>query len=240
MNITAVIPARYKSSRFEGKPLADIKGKPMIWWVYQRVKTVQGLDNIYIATDDERIKDVCEKEKMPVIMTSEENPTPLNRIHEFSEKILCDWYICINGDEPMIEPDVISKAVEACRQNPNGYEVFNCMTTVKNPVELIDFTNLKIVVNSRGEGVYISRSPIPYPKNSLDFEYKKYVGITCLTKHALDFYASRQRGVIERIEDNDLLRFIENKFTVAFIDVNTDSLSVDTYKDLERVRKIIS
>lgn len=240
MKIIGVIPARYKSSRFSGKPLADIGGKPMIWWVYQQVIKVPELNDVYVATDDYNIEAACKKYEIPVVMTSESNPTPLNRIHEFSNMIDADWYVCVNGDEPMIEPEAISAAIDACHHTDRNYSVVNCMTTVTNPIEVVDFTNLKIVTNKDCEGIYISRSPIPYPKGTLEFVYKKYVGITCLTKPALDFYANTARGLLEITEDNDLLRFIENKWDVKFVDVDTHSLSVDTVKDLEAVRKLIS
>lgn len=238
MKIVGVIPARYGSSRFEGKPLADILGKPMIWYVYEQCKKATKLDELYVATDDERIKKVCRIYNMNVIMTSKDHKTPTDRIHEFSEKINSDLYISINGDEPLIDPAVI-EAVIPNYINQDEIFVQNIMTTIKNPVEVVDSTNLKIVTNEDNVGIYISRNPIPYPKGSMDCEYKKHVGVYAFNKKALDFYVNTKRGFLETIEDIDLLRYIENRIKVKFIDFDCDTLSVDNMKDLERVKKII-
>lgn len=237
MKIIGIIPARYKSSRFEGKPLADICGKPMIWWVYQQVKKVNELNEVYVATDDERIAEVCKSFGMNVIMTSDNHKTPTDRIHEVSDKISADIYLSINGDEPLIDPKTI-KAVIPTKINDDIF-VANIITTIEDPVEVIDFTNLKVVTNELGEGIYISRSPIPYPKGSMDCQYKKHVGVYAFNKKALDFYVSTPRGKVETVEDIDLLRYIENNLKIKFIDVNCHTLSVDTPKDLERVIEVV-
>ncbi len=237
MKIVGIIPARYKSTRFEGKPLADICGKPMIWWVYEQVKKVRGIDEIYVATDDERIENVCKSYNMNVLMTSDKNKTPTDRIYEVSTKIEADYYISINGDEPLIDSKIIEKVIPK-KKKENLY-VANLMTTIKDPVQAVDSTNLKIVTNDRGEGVYISRTAVPYPKGSMDFEYKKHVGVYAFDKAALKYYHDTPRGRIETIEDIDLLRYIENHVNIDFIDVNSDSLSVDNMKDLEEVRRIV-
>lgn len=238
MNIIGIIPVRYKSTRFEGKPLANIYGKPMIWWVYSQAKKVTELNDIYVATDDERIEKVCRELSMKVIMTSQENNTPNDRIYEVSQKIDADLYLAILGDEPLIEPEAIASIIPTNIDKDKVY-VANLMTEIKDPIEVIDTTNLKIVTNKEGKGLYISRSPIPYPKGSLDFKYKKFVGVSLFTKSALDLYNILPRGILEKAEDNDFLRFIENGIDVWFIDVITKSLSVDTKKDLEKVKEII-
>lgn len=238
MNIVCVIPARYNSSRFKGKPLAEINGKPMIWWVYKNAKKVTKFSKVIVATDHEKIYDVCKKLQIEVIMTSPNHKTPLNRIHEVSENISADYYMCLNGDEPLISPEIIEQLIPN-RIISQDIKVINAMTTIKNIPEVIDFTNLKIVTNKLGECVYISRSPIPYPKGTLDFEYKKYVGITVLNKNALDLYNETKRGVLESTEDNDLIRYLENGHKVDMIDVKCDVLSVDTEKDLFTVREIM-
>ncbi len=238
MKIIGIIPARYKSTRFEGKPLANICGKPMIWWTYNQVKKVNELTEVYVATDSEKIKNVCEQYNMNVIMTSEDNMTPTDRIYEVSTKINADYYISINGDEPLIEPDTI-KSIIPNSMIKESY-VSNIITTITDPIEVIDFTNLKVVVNDKGDGVYISRSPIPYPKGSMDFLYKKHVGVYAFNKKALEFYHNTKRGKLETIEDIDLLRYIENDINIKFIDLDCKTLSVDTPKDLKRVEKIIS
>ncbi|RUS55567.1 hypothetical protein QI30_11630 [Kurthia sp. 3B1D] len=238
MNIICVIPARYNSSRFKGKPLADINGKPMIWWVYQNAMKVIEFSKVIVATDDDRIIEVCNKLNMQVVKTLDTHKTPLDRIHEVSINEQADYYMCINGDEPLILPNTMKELIPNTVNN-SEICVVNAMTTIKNSPEVIDFTNLKIVTNEKGNCLYISRSPIPYPKGNLNFEYKKYVGITVLNKRALDFYNTTKRGVIESIEDNDLIRYLENGYNVSMIDVECDVLSVDTEKDLEIVRTLM-
>ncbi len=237
MKIIGIIPARYKSTRFEGKPLALINEKPMIWWVYEQVKKVEKLDEILVATDDERIAQVCKEYNMNYIMTSDQHQTPTDRIHEVSCKIEADYYLSINGDEPLIDPQTIEAVIPTEAKEP--LYIANIITTIKNPVEVVDTTNLKVVTNNYGEGVYISRAPIPYPKGTMEFEYKKHVGVYAFDKEALDFYVNTKRGTLESIEDIDLLRYIENHKNINFIDIACNTLSVDNMKDLEKVRKLV-
>ena len=239
MKIIGVIPARYKSTRFPGKPLADICGKPMIWWVYQQVKKVKEFDEVYVATDDVRIKTVLDGYKIPVIMTSNQHPEHISRIHEVSQKIDANLYVCINGDEPLIDPLSISTVVKFAvkKAKPAYYGAFRYLV---DPAETIDPAKIKLITNKDDKLIYISRTPIPYPKNSLLFKYKKYVGIECYHKETLDFFVKQPMGEIEKIEDIDHLRFIENQYPLFFTEVNSESISVDTPKDLEKVRTNIS
>jgi len=120
MKILGVIPTRYNSSRFPGKPLADILGKPMIAWVYETMKRVENIDEIYVAIDDERVARVCERFKIPYIMTSKDNKTHIDRVYEVSNKIKADYYVVLFGDEPLIESEIISQVIpEApCKNRP--------------------------------------------------------------------------------------------------------------------------
>lgn len=237
MKIVAIIPARYKSTRFEGKPLADICGKPMVKYVYDTVKSMKELNEVYVATDDKRIYDMCLKNNIKVIMTPDNIDTPTERIYYVSEKMNFDYYLMINGDEPLIEKETINSVIP--KKTTDSIYVANIMTTIKNAAEVIDYTNLKIITNERNEAIYISRSPIPYPKGSLEFTYKKHVGVYAYNKKALDFYHKTKRGINEKIEDIDLLRFVENNIVVNMINVDCETLSVDTPKDLEKVVEIV-
>lgn len=239
MNIVGVIPARYESTRFPGKPLADICGKPMIWWVYHQFSKVKNLNNIYVATDDERILTACNNLNIKAVLTKNTHKTHLDRLAEFSDIINADFYINVNGDEPLIDPINIQKLIPNEDINPKDFYFANAMTVVKNPVELVDNARIKIVTDKFDYGMYMARTPIPYPKASSDFDYKKFVGIQCFTKSALDFVRSTEKGEIESIEDIDEYRFLENGKKIKFISVNADSFSVDTQKDLDNVRKII-
>lgn len=238
MKYIAIIPARYSSTRFPGKPLADICGKPMLWWVYNQVSKVKQFDAVYVAIDDERIKDVCEKYEMKYMMTRNDHPEHISRIHEVSEKVNADIYVCVNGDEPLISPEVIEQAL------PLGEEadVFFSGATrrLSDPAETIDPANIKLALNDSFECVYISRTPVPYPKGTLMFNYYKYVGIECFSKEALDFFVATSQGRLEKIEDIDHLRFLENHKPLKFKEVDSESISVDTPKDLEKVRLLLS
>lgn len=238
MRVVGVIPSRYSSSRFPGKPLADICGKPMIWWVYNQLKMVPELDDVVVATDDIRIKNVCDEFGMKTIMTSNNHKTHLDRLYEVSTKIEADFYINVNGDEPLIEFQEIQKIIPK-NIDPNSLFVSNLMTELKNPLEAVDYSKIKIATDVHGYGLYMARSPIPYPKGTYNFIYKKFVGVQCFTKSALDFCFNAPRGPIEEAEDIDEFRFLENGQRIKFIESNVTTLSVDTPKDLEAVRSII-
>jgi 3-deoxy-manno-octulosonate cytidylyltransferase (CMP-KDO synthetase) len=235
-----VIPARYKSSRLPGKPLADICGKPMIWWVYHQVSQVDEFDKIFVATDDERIKKVCEEYKMPVLMTSSTTPNHIHRIWEVTEIINADYYVSVNGDEPLINPDNIKQVLRKTPKETTDFPYFGSVyRELSDPVETIDLSNVKIVLGSDNKCLYQSRNPIPSTKGSLNFKYKKAIGIECFNKKALDFFVSTPMGILEKIEDIDHLRFIENGIPIYYTKIESESLSVDTKNDLEKVRKII-
>jgi 3-deoxy-manno-octulosonate cytidylyltransferase (CMP-KDO synthetase) len=237
--ITAVIPARYASTRFPGKPLADIHGKPMIWWVHKQVIQVREFNDVIVATDDERIEKVCKELGINVKMTANTHPTGIDRVHEVSEHIDSDYYVVALGDEPLIKPETI-RAILPSEPTPRGGYVASLMTPITDPVEMIDNTNLKVVVDNDGYAIFLSRSPIPYPKKTSDFKYNKYLGITICDKKALDFFVKSPFGRNELIEDINELRFIDNRFLVKMITVDAKTLSVDTPKDLDRVKQIIA
>lgn len=233
----AVIPSRYQSSRFPGKPLVDICEKPMLWWVYNKAKKVASLDDVIVATDDERIADVCKRHDMKYLMTSKSHDTPTSRLYEVSLKIDSDLYVFIGGDEPLISPDAIDEVVSTAKESND--EVTHAMTTIKTAPEVIDFTNIKVVVSTEGYLLYTTRSPLPFPKGGLDFEYKKFVGIGAFTRKALQFYDSTPKSKLEKIEECDLLRFIDKFVPVKMVEVSCRNISVDTPKDLEAVISII-
>lgn len=239
MNTVGIIPARYGSTRLPGKPLADIFGKPMIWWVYARVKKAEKLDAVYVATDDERIRELCENYDIPVVMTASTHRTAANRLHEVSEKIRADFYIQLNGDEPLIDIRAVNAAVPD--EVPQDREFgTNIITEISDPVQLMDPSNIKMVFDHQMNALYMSRAPIPYPFKSLKFCYYKHVGIIGYNKKMLDFYADSEPGVFETIEGIDTMRFIDYGKQLKLIPVpDCHSLSVDTEKDLELVRSII-
>lgn len=237
MNIIAIIPARYESTRLPGKPLLDICGKPMIWWVYQKVSKIEKFSEVVCAIDDERIKDVCEKYNMNYVVTRNDHPNHISRVHEVSEKIAADIFICVNGDEPLIKPEMIEAIIP--KEIDKGIYFIGAYRKLTNPAETIDNANIKLALSKTGKCIYMSRGPVPYPKGTLFFDYNKYMGIECFTKESLDFFVKTPKGILETIEDIDHLRFIENGKDIYFKEVESDSISVDTPKDLAKVRKLI-
>lgn len=242
MKIVAVIPARFQSSRFPGKPLADICGKPMIWWVYQQAKKVKEFETILVATDSKEIQETCQSLGLDVVMTSTENQTGTDRVGEVAEKVPADLYVNIQGDEPLLEPEVIQAAILPFMED-SDLQVSNLMTVIENPVDVINSTIPKVITNEEGIGIYVTRSTAPYPKGKLDYQYFKQVCVYGFKPEALRFYREygkkHGKGKIEAIEDIEILRFIERGYKVKFIEVNSASVAVDTEKDLDRVRNII-
>lgn len=238
MKIIGVIPARYQSSRLPGKPLADILGKPMIWWVYNAAKQCKKLDDLVIATDDERIMEVCRQYDMPALMTRADHDTPTARIHEVSTMVDADLYLQIMGDEPLIDARAFDLILpDTLPEDP--YYVAGVTNIMEHPADVIDFSNQKVACNARREILLISRSPIPYPKGTLDFEYEKITGIQLFRKLALDFYAHTPKSALEMAEENDLMRFIENGHTVHAVVSPYKTVSVDTPKDVNIVCEIL-
>ena len=241
--IIGVIPARYKSSRFPGKPLADICGKPMIWWVYNQCNKVKEFESVYVATDDVRIEQVCKENGIKVIMTSDKHMTGTDRIGEVAEKIPADLYVNVQGDEPLIEPDNIRKAIEPFYKDKTLL-ISNLMTKITNPVDVVNFTVPKVITNRENVGVYLTRSAVPYPKGSIEYSYYKQVCVYGLKPEALKFYCeygnTYGKARIEAIEDIEILRFIENGYRVQFVEVDSDTVAVDTQNDLKKVNEIVT
>lgn len=240
MNIIGIIPARYQSSRLPGKPIIDICGKPMIWWVYQQAKKVIGLSEILVAADDEKVYKVCEKLSIPYIKTSSDHPSHVHRLLEVAEKKQADAYVCICGDEPLIEPKVVQAVIPRDEDALVPILVRGVYRELTSPTEVLDSGNIKIIVDETGRALALSRTPIPNPYKTIDFSYLKTVGIECFNKAALEFYVNTAKGSWESVEDIMMLRFVEHHIPVYFTKVISDSLSVDTQRDLDHIRRRIS
>lgn len=238
MRIICVIPARAESSRFFEKPLALIFGKPMIQWVYEHCKNVEQFSEVYVATDSEKIKTKAEAFGAKVIMTSSNHDTATERLYEVSTKVEADLYVMVNGDEPLLTKEAIVQCIPSDIHKDELY-VSNLMTDFENPVEVVDATNLKIVTDRNDRCLFISRSPIPYPKGNMDYVYHKFVGVGAFNRKALDFYHNTPRGPIEKIEENDSFRFIENQVPIYYYNCHCKSLSVDTRKDIDGVERYL-
>lgn len=242
MKIIGVIPARYQSSRFPGKPLADICGKPMIWWVYQQCMKVEDFDEVYVATDDDKIFSACTELGVKVIMTSDTHRTGTDRIGEVARKIPADLIVNIQGDEPLLEPATIKAAIEPFYHNPD-LQISNLMAKITDPIDVVNCTVPKVITNKEGIGVYLTRATAPYPKGSLDYAYYKQVCVYGFKPEALQFYCdygmTYGKAKVEAVEDIEILRFIENGYKVQYIEVDSETVAVDTPNDLAKVRAIV-
>lgn len=209
----------------------------MIWWVYKHAKESEKLDDVFVATDSKEILDYCESADIKCVMTRE-HENHISRLYEVSTLIKADIYVCINGDEPLLEANIIDSAIEDNMDidKPCFYGAIRKLT---DPAETIDPGNIKIITRHDKRCLYISRSPIPFPRGTLSFDYKKYIGIECFNKITLEIFVNLKEGLIEQIEDIDHIRFLENDIPMYFNEINSDSISVDTQKDLEKVRSII-
>ena len=236
MRTVAIIPARYNSSRMKGKPLADLCGRPMVWWVYRGVRQSPKIDAVYVATDHEGIFKTCGQYGIPCRMTSPAHRTSTERLYEVARSVPADVYLCVNGDEPLIDPAVVEQVIP---ERAEGFFAANLMAKIHSPAETVDNTNIKVVTDREGYALFFSRSPIPHPKGSLDFDYYKHLGVLAYSLEALRFFAETEKGPVETVEDINELRFVENRKPLRMIPVQAGSLSVDTPKDLEYVRGVL-
>ena len=240
MKVVGVIPARYKSSRFPGKPLANIAGKPMIIHVAEKTAKALGTENTFIATDDQKIQQVVEEYGYKAIMTSEDCKTGTDRLWDFAQKISADIYINVQGDEPMIDPADITKILTMKQDNMEW--VINGMSSL-HPDESAENINIpKVLVDKNNNLIYMSRLPIPGVKS---FEgglpdYKKQVCIYGFTFDELRKFGSmKEKAEYEKFEDIEILRFFDLGVKVKMVEVNGNTIAVDVPSDIEKVEAII-
>ena len=229
-----IIPARYKSSRFPGKPLVDIKGKTMIQRVWEKCVAASSNEKVIIATDDMRIEEHCKSVGMRVIMTSDQCLTGTDRVSEVSRVIEVDFYINVQGDEPLIDPDDILKIINAYKENPE--DTFCAMTKIDSAEDYTNKNIPKVVVSNDNCLLYISRSGIPSNKEGTVVPTMKQVCIYAFPKkHLAQFGLNKEKNNLENIEDIELLRLLERGFRVRMVPINSSSIAVDTPEDLKKV-----
>ena len=238
MNYYLVIPARYNSKRFPGKPLVNICGIPMIIRTYNQCIKVVPKSKILIATDDVRIKRVCEKEKINVVMTSKNCLTGTDRIAEVAKKYKADFYLNIQGDEPICNPADIKKLLKVAKKNPNT--IINGYTESKTKKNFYSGNIPKVVFRKDGRLLYQSRAAIPTTKNKRFIKSWRQVCIYSLPfKSLIAFKSVRNKTPLEKIEDCELLRFLELGYEVQMIKMSDKSVAVDTKENLNEVIRII-
>ena len=240
MKILGVIPARYASTRFEGKPLKDINGNTMIEWVYKRAENAD-IDKLVVATDDERIFNTVKKFGGNAVMTSKEHENGTSRIIEVintPEYNDFDFIINIQGDEPLIDIKSINLLADNYRKEKSEIvtlkKEFNKNENIENP------NIVKVITNFNDNAVYFSRSVIPYERNSMkNFKYYKHIGIYGYTSKFLNELKNLKEGILEKIESLEQLRFIENGYKIKVLETVSEVIGVDTEEDLKEVIKYI-
>ena len=240
MKILGVIPARYASSRFEGKPLKDICGHAMIEWVYKRAKNAD-IDEIVVATDDERIFKAVEKFGGNVVMTSENHQNGTSRIIEVinkSEYKNYDFIINIQGDEPLIDIESINILANNYRNEKS--EIVTLKQEMKSQNEIENPNHVKVITDFSDNAIYFSRSIIPYERNENEnFKYFRHIGIYGYTVKFLNELNSLKEGVLEKIESLEQLRFIENGYKIKVLETKSNVIGVVTEEDLREVIKFV-
>ncbi len=235
-----IIPARYGSTRLEGKPLKDICGKPMIQLVYEAAQQAQLLDQVYVATDDPRIMQVVEQFGGNVCMTSPKHKTGTDRVAEVADAIKAEIVVNIQGDEPLVNPAMIDEMVQPLLDDPELPMSTLCVPILDEEA-LHDPNVVKVVFNQRGDALYFSRSLIPYPRKDEHFQAYEHLGLYAYRKDFLKNYIALPQSRLEINESLEQLRVLEAGYRLKVV-VSAyafDGVSVDTQEDLEKVRRIV-
>lgn len=235
MNFVLIIPARYKSSRFPGKPLTLIKGKSMIKHVYDQCLKAVPKDSIYVATEDNRIADHCKKNNIQFIMTSDECLTGTDRLCEVSKLIEADYYINIQGDEPLFNPIDIQNLIQELSKQKSLYDVYCGYCSIDSEDTFFSLNMPKVIFNKRKELIYISRSPIPSNKKNEFIKGFRQVCGYAFSKKSLEIFDIKSKTYFESIEDIELLRFLELGVKVKMVEMSKKSIPVDVKEDIKKV-----
>lgn len=252
--ISAVIPARYGSTRFEGKPLADILGKPMIQWVYEGVCQSKLIDELIVATDDQRILEAVQSFGGKGVMTSPEHPTGTDRVAEVARKLKSGIIVNVQGDEPLIKGSIIDKAIRPLLKD-ESLCMSSLMTRIEDIKDWLNPHHVKVVVDQKGFALYFSRSPIPFPR---DFNLEqilsnpadkrgifskrvfKSIGLYVYRRKFLLKLSKMKPTPLEKLEKLEQLRVLENGFQIKVIPIDYEPIGVDTFEDIEKVVTFLS
>jgi 3-deoxy-manno-octulosonate cytidylyltransferase (CMP-KDO synthetase) len=254
MKVTAVIPARYGSTRFEGKPLADILGKPMIRHVYERVSRSRLVRDVIVATDDQRIYEAVREFGGHVVMTDTGHPSGTDRVAEVAERLKSEIILNVQGDEPLIRASLIDKAVRPLLDD-RSLMMATLMTRLKDVKDWLNPNVVKVVTDRKGMALYFSRSPIPFPRDfnirgqsatfpgdqkDLPGIFYKHIGVYVYRREFLLKLSRMQPTPLEKSEKLEQLRVLENGFRIKVVAVNDEPPCVDTPEDLRKVLALLS
>ena len=231
--VVAILPARIESSRLPRKVLLDICGLPMIVHVFKRCLLATKLDEVYVATDSNEIKEVVEKHGGRVIMTSSNHQTGTDRIAEAANNIDAEIVVNVQGDEALVNPNHIDKVVDELLENPD----INVGILVNPYFKKNSPSDIKVVLNNNNDILYSSRSDIPSDSRTKDPSKLKAYHIVPFRKPFLLKFSKWEKGTLEKIEFNEYLRILEKGFSIRAVHVESDAVSVDTPDDLEYVRE---
>lgn len=242
LKIIAVIPARFGSTRFPGKPLEKLKGKPLLQWAVEGARTSAQVEKIYVATDDARIQVLCEQIKVECLMTRADCPTGTDRLFEATRHLDFDVVLNIQGDEPLINQSYIDPLVEAFKQQPDLD-----MATLAHPLSREDLDNknaVKVIINKNAEAIYFSRFPIPYSrdneKEGLVLKTAlKHIGLYGYTCEFLQKFCSSPQAEIEKYESLEQLRALYLGAKIKVLQVEKPTYGVDTVEDLQKLEALL-
>lgn len=232
--VIGVIPARMGSTRFPGKPLAPLCGKPMIEHVYARTRACTALDEVMIATCDDVIAEAGRAFGAPVVMTSAAHERATDRVAEAAGGDAAEFVVMVQGDEPMVQPGMVSAVVEALREDPSASCV-NLAARIRSTSELADPNTIKVVVNASGDAMYFSRLPVPWASTQApdaDGHWCKQVCVIGFRRDALHDFARLPSGRLEALESIDMLRYLEHGRRVRIVRTEAVTRAVDTAADL--------
>jgi len=233
LRAVAIIPARFGSTRFPGKPLALLKGKPIIQHVYENVTSADLIDGVFVATDDIRIFDAVRDFGGRALMTSPEHTCGTERVAEVAKDIRCDIIVNVQGDEPFIRPEMVDEVVQML-YNEIEAEISTLAKRITDEKEIFSPDVVKVVFDNQGFAMYFSRSPIPY-YSSL-FHYK-HIGIYGYKKDVLLRFASMPQGRLELIEQLEQLRALAGGIKIKVKETPYDTFGIDTPEDLRRAEE---
>ncbi len=251
LNVWAVIPARYASSRLPGKSLLPLAGKPMIQHVWERVRHAQKVSRVLVATDDERIRRAVTEFGGEAVMTRAEHRSGTERIAEVAASAAgsgADIFVNVQGDEPLIEPAAVDAGVEILLAD-SSVEVATLAVPIATPGDIMDPNVVKVVLDFEGNALYFSRAPIPWIRDSAGTEagfspaagstHLKHLGLYVFRRSALLEFATFPQGELEKLEQLEQLRWLENGYKIRVAETSHEAISVDVPEDVPRVEKLL-
>lgn len=239
--VVIVIPARYGSTRLPGKPLLSLAGKPMIQHVYERAKLSARASRVIVATDDERIVKAVEAFGGQGRMTRPDHRTGTERVAEVAFHEKGDVFVNVQGDEPLLDPAAIDTAVHSLLEEPAA-QLATVATPIKTSADIMDPNVVKVILDFEDNGLYFSRAPIPWVRDSaakIQVRHLKHLGLYVFERDALLEYPTLPQGELERIEQLEQLRWLENGWKIRVAEVEHDAVSVDVPEDVTRVEKLL-